>query len=912
VIQQTQPHGTRRRFIFIAIISVTTLLFWHAVTWATAQTADNPWTTPINLSVSGSTSNPQIITDSQGVLHIIWQDSIDDYIYVQGDGATWSEPLPVELPFGTRSFFPDLSEDDPTPLFTPHLAIDAEGIVHAVWIDDIGDLYHSSVALGEFANFEAWTSRVKIATSVLAVAFAGGPDGRLHATYMQTVESEEVQPGIFYTQSTDDGASWLPPVSLHTSLYFRLLEPETVNLQMALANESRIFVAWDDWPHERVLTIRSVDGGVTWGAPNEIDKRQEEDDIGAVGPSGIKIVANNEIVHVIWQAGHEGLTCAQYYQWSVDGGDNWQPEASALDGLGECPSQIQFEQHGNVYTLLANTSDDYFIVPWYGSEWGTPQLQPALSNARDPETFKPIAYTCGQEALGRGDELWLVACGEGESKDIWLLRRSLSGIEVAPEAPIWSPPLALLDTEASVVAPLLVVDETGRFHAFWGEANSEIGAAAEDQATTLFYAQREEELWSSPTTVLDTAGGGSNDLSVAVDRQGLLVAAWRGGEQGEIYFSRVATAQAVLSSEWSEPQPVPRPGSVSSSPVIAVDDSAVIYIVYAVPVNEGRGIYLVKSYDNGESWTEPISVFDGATANWELVDQPRLALSGDGQLHLLWLNRPFSGPGDTVLYYAYSHDGGDNWSEAAVVQSRNQQEATVLWNQIIKAEGNVIHRVWQEWALGQLNLWHQFSPENGRNWSEPIRVAVLNAVNSPTTLFVDRAGQLHLLYFAQSSPETAESRLSLHHWVWLGEQWQREEDLALDKQPILDVNSVAAAITANGQLAALFSSIVEDEEDTHHSLYISNREFVLPEGVMTPQPLPTRAATPTATLSPTLTPEPTPTPFVTVAPLEMNRPVTSKSQSQLVGIITGLLAAAVPVGLLFAVFIINHNRVKYR
>jgi hypothetical protein len=59
-------------------------------------------------------------------------------------------------------------------------------------------------------------------------------------------------------------------------------------------------------------------------------------------------------------------------------------------------------------------------------------------------------------------------------------------------------------------------------------------------------------------------------------------------------------------------------------------------VSYAVPLNEGRGIYLTWSSDRGDSWSSPVRVFDAETAGWETVDQPRLAFDEDGALHTVF------------------------------------------------------------------------------------------------------------------------------------------------------------------------------------------------------------------------------------------------------------------------------------
>jgi hypothetical protein len=45
-----------------------------------AQSNDEGWSTPINLSNSGSTTNPQLVVDSNGTFHVYRIDEFDDYV----------------------------------------------------------------------------------------------------------------------------------------------------------------------------------------------------------------------------------------------------------------------------------------------------------------------------------------------------------------------------------------------------------------------------------------------------------------------------------------------------------------------------------------------------------------------------------------------------------------------------------------------------------------------------------------------------------------------------------------------------------------------------------------------------------------------------------------------------------------
>ncbi|MGH2522873.1 MAG: hypothetical protein ACRDH2_10260, partial [Anaerolineales bacterium] len=64
---------------------------------ASAQSTDDPWAVPLNLSHSGAAKNPVILIDSDSTVHVVWQDAFANYVYTHFDGGQWSAPQPTNL-----------------------------------------------------------------------------------------------------------------------------------------------------------------------------------------------------------------------------------------------------------------------------------------------------------------------------------------------------------------------------------------------------------------------------------------------------------------------------------------------------------------------------------------------------------------------------------------------------------------------------------------------------------------------------------------------------------------------------------------------------------------------------------------------------------------------------------------------
>src|SRR5215207_6914021 len=68
-----------------------------APSWVLAQSKDDSWSAPLNLSHSGIATNPALVIDSEGIGHVIWQDDLGNYVHTGFDGDQWSTPKITSL-----------------------------------------------------------------------------------------------------------------------------------------------------------------------------------------------------------------------------------------------------------------------------------------------------------------------------------------------------------------------------------------------------------------------------------------------------------------------------------------------------------------------------------------------------------------------------------------------------------------------------------------------------------------------------------------------------------------------------------------------------------------------------------------------------------------------------------------------
>ena len=226
---------------------------------AKAQTEDDPWSEPVNLSKSGGATEPRMVVDSDGVVHVIWQDAFGDVIYTKRDQeGVWSDPVPVRFPY----------EDS---LSTLRLVPDQAGFIHAFWITKQDYLYYSRTYNQGF--WFSWSAPVLISYSASYLDAKVEPDRRIHIAYVKPDYAGPSPSGIYY-RTSPNGVSWHQPVMLYVSPHFGYATPENTQLQLITNGQGKIYVAWEEGYQEKVFIMASDDGQF-WSEPLELDRREE-------------------------------------------------------------------------------------------------------------------------------------------------------------------------------------------------------------------------------------------------------------------------------------------------------------------------------------------------------------------------------------------------------------------------------------------------------------------------------------------------------------------------------------------------------------------------------------------------------------------------------------------------------------
>ncbi len=173
--------------------------------------------------------------------------------------------------------------------------------------------------------------------------------------------------GYFYTMhSSDDGATWSDPIPINSEL---TVTPCEQCITIADHNGA-IYFAWEHRPsaapYEQILFARSTDGGQNWSEPTRID------DGGEARKTTVDLaVAEDGTIYASWSDDRifHGWYILPYIARSTDDGVTWGPGVLAYDA-GSCvqhsyPSAIVVDKQTASVHLVLQDGRNYCDAPFY-------------------------------------------------------------------------------------------------------------------------------------------------------------------------------------------------------------------------------------------------------------------------------------------------------------------------------------------------------------------------------------------------------------------------------------------------------------------------------------------------------------------------------------------------------------------
>jgi hypothetical protein len=489
------------------------------------------------------------------------------------------------------------------------------------------------------------------------------------------------------------------------------------------------------------------------------------------------------------------------------------------------------------------------LVAWNGSQWSEPQIQSELASFNDPITNLALTTSCRQIiSMPARNRLGAIACDENGNHDIWFTSRDTGQLDYwFPSGIAWgkTEELATSSPVNAVVGLNIIADSQGNFHSFWMQPAAQLAdaPASSTASIAIYYSKWTDGNWLEPVEIQRNTADSMKQLTAAIGSQNEIYLVRQGELPGDFLFNKAQAARAYSQIEWSRTAKLPSAPVSSSSPSIAIGNQGELFVGYAVPVNETRGIYFLRSTDGGETWEQPRQIFDAQAAGWEMVNHPVLLTTGEGRLHALWRREiPLQDNMGLGLGYSYSDDGGNTWSEADLKVTGKK----IRWAGMVSLKPGQLFRAWQELDNEQPVIFSQVSTDNGISWETPISIVNSGTLMSNPSLISNGSGGVHLL---QINGDVSGKKV-IRHWIWDNSSWIAGENLEIKQESIGLISNFSAGISLQDKIAAIYSA-----RDA-----FTNRQSV--QAVL--NFLRDTSITPVSTVAPQNTPEPpAPTPSLT-------------------------------------------------
>jgi hypothetical protein len=389
----------------------------------------------------GLDERPRVATDGVGTWLAVWSSTEDlegaiggdyDILYARSldAGASWSFPAALKTTAGSDGVIPD---------FRPKLVTDGLGTWLAVW-DTMGSILAARSTNGGLS----WDAPVVVnTTSGSNIEAQVATDGlgtwvvvwRSDDSLGSTIESDD---DILVARSTDGGLNWSTAAAIHSNASGDAATDFTP--QIATDGAGTWVAAWQSLadlggpigPDNDILTVRSIDGGVSWSTPPVALNTNAASDTGGDGVPQLTTDGLGTWM-AVWQSeeitigGGIGSDFDIAVATSIDAGMTWSEPAplnanAASDAGFDGNAHVTTDAAGNWVAVWASL--DSLGGP-IGTDW---DILGASSTDGGASWSVPVALS-SNAASDSGDDLYphVATDGLGNWVAVWASDENLGG-----------------------------------------------------------------------------------------------------------------------------------------------------------------------------------------------------------------------------------------------------------------------------------------------------------------------------------------------------------------------------------------------------------------------------------------------------------------------------------------------------
>lgn len=196
-----------------------------------------------------------------------------------------------------------------------------------------------------------------------------------------------------------------------------------------------------------------------------------------------------------------------------------------------------------------------------------------------------------------------------------------------------------------------------------------------------------------------------------------------------------------------------------SPPKLAFAGDGSLYAVYLLGKDIGKrfpvsALRVVRSTDNGRTWTRPVTVTDD-TAAFGSHNFHALTTGPDGTVYVSWLDGRM---GKSAAYVTHSTDAGATW--APNVRMSVGEACPCCRTALAAGPEGVVYAAWRTVLTGNIrDIVVARSSNHGATWSGPVRVhaddwKIDGCPHAGPSVQLDASGRLHVLWWT-GKPDAA-------------------------------------------------------------------------------------------------------------------------------------------------------------